>query len=69
MIVTEEDRHKARNAMDVGYNACHRGWGRGRAACDCDLGATDGCKARVEAIAEAIATERNRPVELTREGS
>lgn len=59
--VTEEDRQMARDALVQGWHNC-----RATATiengkhcdCDCDLGAIDGCKARIEEIAKAIATAR-----------
>lgn len=58
LIPNEKERQAARDAMVAGFNACkqtnHFGL-NARQKCDCDLGAIDGCKARVEAIALAIA--------------
>lgn len=61
MIVTEQDRDAARDAMVAGFNDCQQTnyFGRNaRAKCDCDFGAIDGCKARVEAIANILADAR-----------
>lgn len=58
---TDQDREIAKDAMVAGWNECKQTnyFGMGaRQKCDCDLGAIDGCKARVEAIARAIAAAR-----------
>jgi hypothetical protein len=63
MKPTEADRQVAKDAMVAGWNACQQTnyFGRNaRQKCDCDLGAIDGCKARVEAIANALAAIRER---------
>jgi hypothetical protein len=54
------DEQAARDAMVAGWNACKytNSIGKLGKLCDCDLGAVDGCKARVEAIAAAIAKAR-----------
>lgn len=61
IVVTDTDRQMARDAMVEGWNECKQVNYFGlnaRQKCDCDLGAIDGCKARVEAVAKAIATAR-----------
>ena len=54
--VTDADRDYARLALDNGYNDCKRSTRDER--CDCDLSITNGCKARVEAVARIIAKFR-----------
>ena len=57
-MITEKHRELARQAMDKGFNDCKltNYFGREtRELCDCDQGSTGGCKARVEAIAAALA--------------
>jgi len=57
-MITEKHRELAREAMNKGFNDCKLTYyfgGTAREQCDCDHGATDGCKARVEAIAVALA--------------
>jgi hypothetical protein len=71
VTVTEKDRDVARDAMVSGFNDCQQTnyFGRNaRAKCDCDLGAIDGCKARVEAIAKALADARSSLVSTTNQG-
>lgn len=61
MAATEQDREKARDAIAAGFRECKQTnyFGHNaRQRCDCDLGAVDGCKARIEAIAQAIAAAR-----------
>lgn len=60
LIITETDRQMARDAMCEGWNNCKitNYIGQIGKPCDCDPGAIDGCKARREAIAKAIATAR-----------
>lgn len=60
-IVTDTDRQMAQDAMVAGYEACQlnpHGFGYKEKRCACDLGSIVGCRARVEAIAAAIATAR-----------
>lgn len=61
--VMDVDRQAERNAIVAGFNGCRRmqhvRTGAGE-DCDCDCGAIDGCKARVEAIAWAIAAARSK---------
>ena len=54
MTISMDDIQIAKDAMVEGWNGCTNYFGK----CDCDLGAIDGCKARVEAIAAAIAKAR-----------
>lgn len=57
----ERDLQDARDAMVAGWNACKQTNYFGmnaRQKCDCDPGAIDGCKARVEVIAKVIAAAR-----------
>lgn len=59
VVVTETDREMAREALAIGWDNCKSCPERDdKIACDCDLGAVDGCVAKVEAIAEAIARAR-----------
>lgn len=61
MSVTERDRQNARDAMVAGWNACKQTNYFGmnaRQKCDCDQGAIDGCRARVEELAKVIAANR-----------
>lgn len=58
LIVTDFEREMARDALVKGYHDCGSRWNRGPRACDCDDSRIDGCKARVEAIAKAIAAAR-----------
>lgn len=61
MDTTEADRQLARDAMVAGWNACKQTNYFGmnaRQKCDCDLGTIDGCRAKVEAVARAIAAAR-----------
>lgn len=62
MLVTESDREMAREALFEGYQKCGANVANCMELtvrqCDCDLGAIAGCKARVEALATAIATAR-----------
>jgi len=66
MGICERDRHEAREAMVDGFNTCKLtntiGQNRQSDWCGCDHGAIDGCRACVEAIAEAIARARLRAV-------
>lgn len=58
-VVTNDDRELASLAMVKGYHDCALKWQSGPGAtCDCDGYRIDGCKARVEAIAEAISKAR-----------
>lgn len=59
MTITEEHREAARRAMVRGYHDCGGGWQRVR-SCDCDASRIDGCRARVEAIAAAIAQANDK---------
>ena len=61
MTISMDDIQIAKDAMVEGWNGCKQTNYFGinaRARCDCDLGTIDGCKARVEAIAAAIAKAR-----------
>lgn len=61
--MTPEDIQAARDAMVAGHDACKMIGHFCRdedVHCNCDLGKIDGCKARVEAIAAAIAKSRVR---------
>ena len=60
VVVTDDDREWARDVMVTAWNNCKLTGTIGQVGrkCDCDLGAIDGCKARVEEIAKAIATAR-----------
>lgn len=60
LVVTDTDRELAREAMVEGWNNCKQtnNFQRGAPPCDCSLGAIDGCKARVEAVARVIAAAR-----------
>lgn len=68
-VITDADRAEARAAMIIGRRGCRALYpslcsdGASRPVgpsqiCKCDLGAVDGCVARVEAIAAAIARAR-----------
>ncbi len=57
IVVTDQDIELAREALVEGYGNCPRvDWQAKN--CDCDPGAIDGCKAKVEAIAKTIAAVR-----------
>ncbi len=59
LVVRDDDRELAREAIVKGWNSCKltNNFNIGP-QCDCDCGAIDGCKAKVEAIAQAIAFAR-----------
>lgn len=57
VVVTDQDRKLARDAMVEGSQHCKQINVIG-SLCDCNLGVIDGCKARVEVIALAIALAR-----------
>lgn len=61
IVVTDNDRQLAKDAMVEGFRECQQTNYFGmnaRQKCDCDIGAIDGCKARIEAIAKSIAGVR-----------
>jgi hypothetical protein len=62
LVVTEDDRIAAREAIIEAWNNCKQtnsiGNRQPRSLCDCDLGAIDGCKAKIESVARAIAFAR-----------
>lgn len=61
ITISDEDRKAASDAMVAGWNACPRNPYRGPLVgpmCLCELNTIDGCQARVEAIATAIAQAR-----------
>lgn len=61
LVVTEMDRALASEAMIDGHCNCQMTKFRMDPLvekCDCDFGAIDGCKARLEAIAKVIAGAR-----------
>lgn len=60
-IPVDSDFKEASDAMLAGQSKCHltRAFShREEVSCSCDYGAIDGCKARLTAIAEAIAAAR-----------
>lgn len=55
--ITQSHREAAAKAMVRGYHDCEARWQRGPGrTCDCDDSRIDGCKARIEAIANEIAS-------------
>lgn len=62
LVVTDDDRTAARRAIVEGWDNCKArpDINFGHRVCDCDLGAVDGCKIKVESVARAIAFARKQ---------
>lgn len=64
-VVQGEDEKLARVAIVEGWNNCKASnyLSRVGKACDCDLGAIDGCVEKVRSVAKAIAMVRGLAIE------
>lgn len=60
LVITDDDRAAARAALVDGWHNCKytNYIGQHGKPCDCDHGAIDGCKAKLEGVAKAIAFAR-----------